>query len=178
MTLTDIWNLMRSCCLRWDHVDKNNASYNHKLLYQDVCADMKMLRQFACEVESSRWILLNNATEWYPLACALLSHCQQVKLSDVAEIMQRIRYIPAINIDDDIFLQNFNGKVFDGYNWQRLISEFSNNAYLLAAAMILNIEFEDEDFLLSFDKNNVNVSVSSHFQARIERIRSTKQAAI
>jgi len=105
MALTDIWNLMRSCCLRWDHVDRNNTSTNHKLLYQDVMSDMRMLRQFVSEVEGSRWISLNNATEWYPLACALLSYCREGKLAEVAEILRHIKYIPSIHVDDDIFLQ-------------------------------------------------------------------------
>jgi len=126
MALTDIWNLMRSCCLRWDHVDRNDTSTNHKLLYHDVMSDMRMLPQFASEVESSRWISLNNATEWYPLACALLSRCKEAKLDEVADIMRHIKYIPAIDVHDDIFLQNFNDQIFLGYSWQTLIGEFSN----------------------------------------------------
>jgi len=157
MTLPDIWNLMRSCS-------------NHKLLYQNVMSDMSMLRQFASEVESSRWISFNNATEWYPLACALLSHCKEVKLIDVAEILHRIKYIPAIDIHDDIFLQNFNEKIFDGYHWRSLIDEFSNNIYIISVAMVLNTKFDDEGFLLSLDATKINASIVEQFSEKWEPV--------
>jgi len=160
---------MRSCCLRWDHIDKTNTSSNHKLLYQDVMSDMKMLRQFIHEVESTRWISLNNATEWYPLACALLSRYREGKLLEVAKILRNIKYIPALDVDDDIFLQNLNEKIFADYNWQALISAFSDNMYILSAAMVLEIKFDDESFLRSLDETKINMAIIKHYRARIGR---------